>query len=179
MEQLKLQQILQAIIQASTRPVALAHLERAFREEKAIKSADLQLALEKMMKKRDPIQALKKVAGGYQYHIKTEYTPWIQKAQNERGTVEKLNYALNETLGIIAYKQPIDRKEIDFIRGVSTNISVFQELEEREWVRVVAYGGDSKRAGLYATTNTFLEYFGLNSLEDLPVLKTPDSELVS
>ena len=65
----------------------------------------------------------------------------------------------------------MSRGEADLIRGKSTAWMVFQQLEERGWIKVVGYGGEGRRAALYGTTKAFLEYFNLNSVEDLPDLE--------
>ena len=74
-------------------------------------------------------------------------------------------------LAIIAYKQPISRTEIDSIRGAATNTVVFEQLEDKRWIKIVEFGGTKNRAALYGTTREFLEYFNLNSIYELPELE--------
>jgi len=170
MEPIKLQNIVQAILQSSTKPMSLNKLLDVFRGERSVQTADIQEALEALLSKKDPIQELKPIAGGYRYLLKLEYAPWIQKARLSDHEAEKLPGVLTEVLAIIAYKQPISRGEIEWVRGRQTSTVVFQQLEERGWVRIVGYGGEHNRAALYGTTKTFLTYFGLNSVRDLPDL---------
>jgi len=170
MEKAELKNIVQAIIQASSKPVTLEELYQVFMEDK-VDTADITDAIETLLKMNDPIQELKPIAGGYRFHLKSQYVPWIQRAQDPEERADPLPRALLETLAIIAYKQPVSRGEVDLIRGKQTSAFVYQELEERGWAKVVAYGGESKRAALYGTTMTFLEYFGLNSIHDLPNLE--------
>src|SRR5206468_3604919 len=76
-----------------------------------------------------------------------------------------------ETLAIIAYKQPITKGEIEGIRGVSSDYSV-QKLLEKELI--VISGRNEKLPGhplVYATSRNFMDYFGINSPEDLPKIK--------
>ena len=171
MDKQELKNIVQAIIQASQKPVTLEELFQVFVEERTVDTANIQEAIEALLKMDDAVQELRPVAGGYRFHLKSQYVPWIQKAQDPDEKTDPLPRALLETLSIIAYKQPVSRGEVDLVRGKQTSILVYQQLEEREWIKIVAYGGESKRAALYGTTMTFLEYFGLNSIQDLPILE--------
>ena len=111
---------------------------------------------------------IKQLAGTYQLTTKQSVADTIKKLV-ENPTSQVLTSASLEVLAIIAYKQPVSRGEADLIRGKSTSWMVFEQLEERGWIKVVAYGGDSsRRTALYGTTLEFLEYFGLNDIQDLP-----------
>jgi segregation and condensation protein B len=72
-----------------------------------------------------------------------------------------------ETLAIIAYRQPVQRSEIEAIRGVATD-EVLRQLMQRELVRIAGRLEDLGRPYLYGTTRRFLQLFGLQSLESLP-----------
>jgi segregation and condensation protein B len=167
----ELQHVIRAIIQASTKPVTFAELMLAFTQEEKVTEEQIWKALKILLAVDDPVQELKEIAGGYRYQIKSQYASWIQRSQGIEEPVEKITRITNEPLAIIAYKQPISRQEIDLIRGASTHLSVLQQLEERGWIKIVAYGGKKNRAALYGTTSKFLEYFSLNSIYDLPDLK--------
>src|SRR5439155_7755623 len=80
----------------------------------------------------------------------------------------RLSQPALETLAIIAYRQPLTRAEIEQVRGVAVD-GVMQTLLERGLVEQVGRAEVIGRPMTYGTTNTFLEYFGLRSLEDLPV----------
>jgi segregation and condensation protein B len=82
----------------------------------------------------------------------------------------KYSRALLETLALIAYKQPITRGEIEEIRGVAVSSYIMKTLLERNWVNVVGQKEVPGRPSLYATTKTFLDYFSLTSLAQLPEL---------
>jgi len=71
---------------------------------------------------------------------------------------------------LIAYKQPITRGEIEHVRGVAVSTNIIKTLLEREWVRVVGHRDVPGKPALYATTKSFLDYFNLTSLEELPTL---------
>jgi len=72
-----------------------------------------------------------------------------------------------ETLAIIAYRQPIGRIEVEYIRGVGSS-GVIRTLQDRRLIDVVGRGEGLGRPLLYGTTNHFLAHFGFKSLEDLP-----------
>lgn len=171
MNQSSLQNIIKAIIQGSNKPVKIDDILRAFVDDN-IEVSMVKAAIKNLLMEDDVTQQLRKIAGGYQYHIKLEYTKWLQRAQEVEVDESKLPRALVETLAIIVYKQPISRGEIELLRGCQTHLTVYNQLEERGWVRVVAYGGERNTAALYGTTEEFLEYFGLSSVFDLPDLES-------
>src|SRR5699024_4367959 len=74
------------------------------------------------------------------------------------------------TLALMAYRQPITRGEIEEVRGVAVSSQIVRTLMEREWIRVVGHKEVPGRPALYATTNGFLSYFNLRSLDELPRL---------
>ena len=75
-----------------------------------------------------------------------------------------------ETLAIIAYRQPITRAEIEDIRGVSVSGTIIKTLQEREWIKVIGHRDVPGKPELLATTKSFLDYFNLKKLSDLPAL---------
>ncbi len=75
-----------------------------------------------------------------------------------------------ETLALIAYRQPITRGEIEDIRGVSVSSQMINTLQEREWVKSLGHKDVPGKPALYGTTKTFLDYFNLKSLNELPTL---------
>lgn len=75
-----------------------------------------------------------------------------------------------ETLGLIAYRQPITRGDIEEIRGVAVSSNIIRTLLDREWIRVVGQRDVPGRPSMFATTKQFLDYFNLESLQQLPPL---------
>ena len=108
------------------------------------------------------------VASGWRYQGRTEVNPYVSRLWTERQS--KYTRATLETLALIAYRQPITRGEIEQIRGVSVSASMIKSLEEREWIRVLGHRDVPGRPELFGTTKTFLDYFGLKSLDELPPL---------
>lgn len=75
-----------------------------------------------------------------------------------------------ETLALIAYRQPITRGDIEEIRGVAVSSNIIRTLLDREWIRVVGQRDVPGRPSMFATTKQFLDYFNLESLQQLPAL---------
>jgi segregation and condensation protein B len=108
--------------------------------------------------------------GGWQFLTKKEYHKTIAQLNGDK-FLKRLSVAALETLAIIAYKQPVTKGEIESIRGVSSDYAV-QKLLEKELI--VISGRNEKLPGhplLYATSKSFMDYFGINSPEDLPKIR--------
>lgn len=110
-----------------------------------------------------------KIAGGYQFSTNKEYALFVGKLFTEKQK-KKLSQSSLETLAIIAYKQPIARSEIEFIRGVNVDYIV-NSLLEKELINIIGRAETPGRPILYGTTKNFLRVIGLNSLDDLPKLR--------
>jgi segregation and condensation protein B len=107
--------------------------------------------------------------GGYQFRSKADHHDVIA-AFLQRDTVKRLTGAALETLAIIAYKQPVTKSEMEIIRGVSCDYTI-QKLMERELVEIKGRSSEVGRPLLYGTSEFFLDYFGINSVDELPKLK--------
>ena len=113
---------------------------------------------------------LRMIGGGWQFLTKKEYNKTVAVLNGEK-FLKRLSNAALETLAIIAYKQPITKGEMEAIRGVNCDYAV-QKLLEKELI--VISGRNEKMPGhplVYSTSRTFMDYFGINSVEDLPKLK--------
>lgn len=113
---------------------------------------------------------LRQSGGGWQFLTKKEYHKTIAQLNGDK-FLKRLSSAALETLSIIAYKQPVTKGEIESIRGVSSDYAV-QKLLEKELI--VISGRNEKMPGhplVYATSRNFMDYFGINSAEDLPKIK--------
>lgn len=111
---------------------------------------------------------LMEIAGGYQILTREPFAPWVDMFLRGRRKVRLSRSAL-EALGIIAYKQPVTKVEIDEIRGVDSS-GVVATLMERGLVSIAGRAEGVGRPLLYATTQEFLSYFGLSSVDELPRL---------
>jgi segregation and condensation protein B len=113
--------------------------------------------------------------GGWQFLTKKDYHQTIAQLNGDK-FLKRLSNAALETLAIIAYKQPITKGEIESIRGVNTDYSI-QKLLEKELILIS--GRSENMPGkplLYVTSKTFMDYFGINSPEDLPKIREVLSE---
>ena len=110
---------------------------------------------------------LRESGGGWQFLTKKEYHQTIAQLNGDK-FLKRLSNAALETLAIIAYKQPITKSEIEAIRGVNCDYSI-QKLLEKELV--VISGRNENMVGkplVYATSRQFMDYFGINSADELP-----------
>jgi len=109
---------------------------------------------------------IRELGGGYQLLTRSDFAPYLERFD----TIPKpsrLSGPALETLAIIAYRQPIGRIEIEYIRGVSS-AGVIRTLQDRALVEIIARGEGLGRPLLYGTTQRFLEHFGFRSLDNLP-----------
>ncbi|SDD62787.1 segregation and condensation protein B [Algoriphagus faecimaris] len=122
--------------------------------------------------------ALEHLGGGFQFLTKPAYQTSISillKQQSQK----RLSTAQMETLSIIAYKQPITKGEIEQIRGVNSDYSV-TKLLEKELIEIKGKSEGVGRPLIYGTSPKFMEYFGINSIKDLPQPKDfsqPDNQI--
>ena len=108
--------------------------------------------------------------GGWQFLTKKEFHKTIAQLNGDK-FLKKLSTAALETLSIIAYKQPVTKGEIESIRGVSADYAV-QKLLEKELI--VITGRNENQPGhplVYSTSRSFMDYFGINSPDELPKIK--------
>lgn len=112
---------------------------------------------------------IKSIAGGYQMFTLPEYANYVDQLYLDKQKSRLTQKAL-ETMAIIAYKQPVTRHEIEEIRGVNVD-GVVRTLMSRNLITIAGRAQTPGNPFLYKTTKKFLEYFGINSLTDLPKLK--------
>jgi segregation and condensation protein B len=181
---MELKYILEAVLFSAQKPLSIKELRDVFasapdhaegdetaRGLKKIKESELTATLEQLAKEHEEAQRsyrLACVAGAWQFVTQPEYAPWLKALVGHRIRPPKLSQPAAETLTIIAYRQPITRAEIEQIRGVTVD-GVMQTLLERGLIEQVGRAEVVGRPMNYGTTAVFLEYFGLRSLEDLPV----------
>lgn len=113
---------------------------------------------------------VKESGGGWQFLTKKDFHKTLAQLNGEK-FLKRLSTAAMETLAIIAYKQPITKGEIESIRGVNSDYSI-QKLLEKELI--IISGRNEHAPGkplVYATSKNFMDYFGINSTDDLPKIK--------
>lgn len=176
---------IEVLIFASEKPLTSADVLElinnafGFMEERATKEqvdAALEGIREKYSAEFYPFE-VKQSGGGWQFLTKAIYHPTVAQLNGEKYQKRLSNAAL-ETLSIIAYKQPITKGEIEAIRGVNSDYSI-QKLLEKELI--VISGRDEQLPGrplVYATSQNFMDYFGINSSDDLPQIKEVLADLI-
>lgn len=169
---------IEALLFASDKPLSITDLVEllnnamGFIEDRATPD-QVQSGIEAIQEKYDAefyAFSLVESGGGWQFLTKKEYHGTIAQLNGDK-FLKKLSVASIETLSIIAYKQPVTKSEIEMIRGVNCDYAV-QKLLEKELI--VISGRKEDAAGkplIYATSKNFMDYFGINSADDLPKIK--------
>jgi len=169
--------IVEALIFSSDRPLTLKQLKDIINDEKGtsgltVDIRKLEAAVAELMEQYESDEysyRLMEIAGGYRFATKKEYAVWLAKLNKEK-LKRKLSQSALETLAIIAYNQPITKSEMEYIRGVNVDYIV-GALLEKDLITIRGRAETLGRPMLFGTTNTFLEYMGVASVNDLPALK--------
>lgn len=164
-----LKNVVEAALLAAGRPLSVAQLAELFDERERPTADEVRSALRTLAGEYDGRGIeLKEVASGFRVQIRRAMTDYVSRLWQERPP--RYSRALLETLALIAYRQPITRGEIEEIRGVTVNPNIVRTMVERNWVRVVGHREVPGRPELLGTTREFLDYFNLQSLDELPTL---------
>lgn len=159
-------QIVEAVLFASDAPLTASEIARA---DESLDEDQVEQALQMLRAEYDDAGRafqIIEVAEGHQILTRSEFAPYLERFDNVPRPSRLSGPAL-ETLAIIAYRQPIGRLEIEYIRGVGVS-GVIRTLQERNLIDVAGRAEGLGRPLLYGTTRHFLEHFGFRSLEDLP-----------
>ena len=134
-----------------------------------VDAAEVRVLIEKLNEEYDRVGSafrIEQVASGYRLLTRTVFARWLNRLHQRQSDLQLSPPAL-ETLTIIAYRQPVKRVDVEAIRGVQS-AEMIKQLMTRSLVRI---GGEEDSLGrpyLYVTTRSFLESFGLRTLDDLP-----------
>ena len=159
----------EALLFASEKPVHLDEIKEAFEAAVDLKTVKEILAeLKGEYESQNRGFKLFEIAEGYQLVTDLRFASYLKRFYQAREK-KRLTRASLETLSVIAYKQPVTRADIEFVRGVNVDGAI-TTLMERRLIRVTGRKEVPGRPILYGTTPEFLEYFGLNSVKDLPTL---------
>jgi segregation and condensation protein B len=169
MNPLDLRNLIEATLLAAGRPVTAEQILELFDERERPTPEQLQEALASLASDYETRGIeLREVASGWRIQIRTRCVDLVSRLWQERAS--RYSRALLETLALVAYRQPITRGEIEEIRGVAISSSIMRTIQERNWIRVVGHREVPGRPELLGTTREFLDYFGLQSLDQLPTL---------
>lgn len=164
-EQLK--QLIEAAIFVSDQPISRDRLKSTVLLDFSVSTQALNKVINELMLDYAPRGiVLQETATGFRFVSQDSLSQWLGRLWQE--SAPKYSRALLETLALIAYRQPITRGEIEQVRGVTVSSNIMKTLQEREWVSVVGHKEVPGRPALYATTKGFLDYFGMQSLSELP-----------
>lgn len=169
-----LKQQIEALIFCSEQSISLDEIKASLKL-----SFDWELTEEEMLGAIEEIQAkyvsddfafeLMEISDGFQFLTKKQYHPTINSLIQHKSK-KKLSVSQMETLAIIAYRQPISKAEVEHIRGVSCDYAI-QKLLEKEMVEISGKSDGPGRPILYRTSRSFMDYFGIKNVKDLPQLK--------
>jgi len=164
-----LKRVIEAALLASPQPLSVQQISGLFHDEERPLPGSIEAALEALKAEAATRGVeLVEVASGFRFQVQADVHQYVARLWTERQV--KYTRATLETLALIAYRQPITRGEIEQIRGVSVNANTIKMLEEREWIRVIGHRDVPGKPELFGTTRSFLDYFGLKNLDDLPSL---------
>lgn len=169
-----LQNHIEALIFCSPSPLKPKEIQSCLAEmfEAEVPQKDIDGALERINKKYEAEAfsfGLSKSAGGYQFLTKPAYQASIGILLKQQSK-KRLSTSALETLSIIAYKQPVTKSEVEQIRGVNCDYTV-QKLLEKGLVEIKGKAETIGRPLLYGTSEQFMEYFGIDDLNQLPTPK--------
>ncbi len=169
---------IEALIFASDKPLSAAEITElinnafGFMDDK-IDVVEIDEALNVIVEKYNSDAyafEIRQSGGGWQFLTKKDFHKTVAQLNGEK-FLKRLSSAALETLAIIAYKQPITKGEIETIRGVNSDYTV-QKLLEKDLV--IISGRNEQMPGhplIYSTSKNFMDYFGINSAEDLPKIR--------
>lgn len=141
----------------------------------SLTNRELEQALEILQQRLSlGVLSLVNTASGYRLQISDNYSALIQSVFPQRQ--QRLSQALLETLSVIAYKQPVTRSDIEYVRGVSLSSTILRQLFDKGWIIENGFKDTLGRPALLHTTAQFLDAFGLTHLDELPPM--PDLEAI-
>ena len=169
----QLKRIIEAALMAAAEPLSVNRMAGLFRpgeldpQEGRKQIRDILATLGEEAEGRG--YELKQVASGYRFQVRQSLSPWVSRLWEEKPP--RYSRALLETLALIVYRQPVTRADIESVRGVAVSQNILRTLLERGWIRVVGQRETPGRPNLYGATRGFLDYFNLQSFDDLPALE--------
>jgi len=163
-----LKSIVESLLFVHDQPLSLDRLALILEE---FERGDIRAALEQLVTEYAPGERgviLAQVAGGYQLRSRPENADYIRRLTKSRGV--KFSPSALETLAIVAYRQPITRAEVEYLRGVDSG-GVLKTLLEKKLLRILGKKDVPGKPLIYGTSREFLELFSLKDLASLPTLK--------
>lgn len=169
MEENNLKTVIESLLFASERPLAIEQIRKALDNLEAQEVRSLLEELKSEYESQNRGMRIIEIAGGFQMVAAPGFAPFLKKLFKARFS-DKLSRPSLETLAIIAYKQPLTKFEIESLRNVNVD-GVMRTLVEKNLIRICGRKKAPGRPLVFGTTRQFLEYFGLKSLDDLPKME--------
>lgn len=165
---------IEALIFVAKEPVDVLTIKRSIESayETNVEQDAVEKAIDYLRDKYDDDQysfEIVEIAGGYQFLTKGAFHI-IVDAYLKQNNPKRLSRAALETLAIIAYKQPVVKSDVEHIRGVNCDYTI-QKLLEKELIEIKGREESPGQPLIYATSEKFMNYFGLKNIKDLPQLK--------
>lgn len=163
-----LKSIVESLIFVSDLPITMDRLCAVLEEHER---GDIRVAVEALKEDYRQVERgifLDEVAGGYQFRSRPENADYLRRLT--RSKTVKFSPSALETLAIIAYRQPITRAEVEYLRGVDSG-GVLKTLLEKKLLRILGKKDIPGKPLIYGTSREFLELFNLKDLSSLPTLK--------
>jgi segregation and condensation protein B len=157
---------LEAILFLSPHPLSSRKLAQLAGLADGTKARTLVRTLNRLYDSKGRAFRVEEVAGGFQLMTRPKFATWLRRMQSAPVEV-RLSGPAMETLAVVAYRQPVLRADIEAIRGVQSG-EVLRQLIERDLVRIMGRSDEPGRPFLYGTTKSFLQFFGLRHLDELP-----------
>ncbi|MEW6653388.1 MAG: SMC-Scp complex subunit ScpB [Bacteroidota bacterium] len=165
--------VIESLVFASDEPITPQEIMNAIKgidgPDSDVDSTEIDSVVDELNKKYEESGSaftILKIAHGYSFATRPSHAKYVGFLSTEKSKRRLSNAAL-ETLAIIAYKQPLTKPELEMIRGVNSDYTLNTLLEKN----LVTISGRAESVGrplLYVTTDEFLKYFGLHSINDLP-----------
>ncbi len=163
-----LRSVVESLIFVAETPLSLDRLSSILEE---YERSEIRAALEELLAEYELSGrgiVLVEVAGGYQFRSRPEHADYLKRLSKTRPP--KFGQSSLETLAIIAYRQPITRAEIEYLRGVDCG-GILKTLLDKKLIKILGKKDVPGRPLIYGTTREFLELFSLKNLASLPTLK--------
>jgi len=169
--------IVEAIILSSPEPLPVRRIVQVLGD---VTPAQVSKAVEALNERYDQSGTsfrVREIAGGFQYFILPDYSGYVDELFTRRRKM-RLTRAALESAAIVAYRQPVTKAEIEHIRGVASD-AVLQNLLEKNMVTIVGRAKTVGKPLQYGTTDEFLKFFGLASLDALPKMEEIEEMLAA
>lgn len=160
---------IEALLFVSDKTITIDQFKSVFPELKPAEITDLIKEVQDEYVAKNGGMVIVEIAGGWQMLSNSHAAGYIREFYKTR-TKEKLSKPALESLAIVAYKQPVGRADVEVIRGVNSD-GTMAHLLNKGLIEIVGRKEVPGRPFIYGTTKTFLEYFGLRSLDGLPKIE--------